>query len=150
MQVVKWFTCQSSHSQKHRLATQWILMMRIKTYLIIAMMILDVSAKLVPDAYERVLSHELVAPDQLKHTSNGYVHTAMIITNVEAKPQDLLPGAKSRKSKLFSFLSDLLESILMFSTGTPLHLVILTDLQSLEQINRVRIKQLVSDKVMLR
>ena len=62
----------------------------------------------------------------------------MIITNAGAKPQDLLPGAKSKKSKLFSFLADFLESILMFSTGTPLHLVILTDWQSLEEINKVK------------
>ena len=62
----------------------------------------------------------------------------MIITNAGAKPQDLLPGAKSKKSKLFSFLADFLESILMFSTGTPLHLVILTDWQSLEEINMVK------------
>ena len=46
--------------------------------------------------------------------------------------------AKSKKSKLFSFLSDFLESILMFSTGTPLHLVIVTDSLSLEQINKVK------------
>ena len=92
------------------------------------------------DAYEDVLSNHLVAADKLQHTGSDFIHTALIITNVQEKPQDLLPGAKSRKSKIFSFLADLLESILMFSTGTPLHLVILTDLQSLEQINRVRIQ----------
>ena len=122
-----------------------------KTYLMMAMVILEggaqeemfsiLSAKAgLADAYEDVLSSNLVAADKLQHTGSDFIHTALIITNVQEKSQDLLPGAKSRKSKIFSFLSDLLESILMFSTGTPLHLVILTDLQSLEQINRVRIQ----------
>ena len=81
--------------------------------------------------------------NQLQHTSSKYIHTAMIMTNVQAKPQDLLPGAKSRKSKIFSFFSNLLESILMFSTGTPLHLLILTDEQSVDLINKVKIFQVI-------
>ena len=77
-----------------------------KIYLIIEMMILIAllkgSAENVGDAYEDVLSHHLVSANQLQHTSSSYIHAAIIITTVQAKPQDLLPGAESGKSKLFS------------------------------------------------
>ena len=60
-----------------------------------------------------------------------HVHIAMIITNVKNNDTSQL------SHKISQNLSRMMKSILKFSTGTPLHFIVITDLNSVDIIKKI-------------
>ena len=68
---------------------------------------------------------------EIRVTEGRYVHIAMIITN--AKKND----TSQLSLKISQNLSGMLSSILKFSTGTALHFIVITDLDSVSIIKKI-------------
>ena len=77
------------------------------------------------DARTQIYEGELVAPGALKYVGPDYIHLSMIVTNlVYNKTQN---DGNSGKSNMLKNLETFTESLLNSSTGTPLHLIFITD-----------------------
>ena len=96
------------------------------------------------DSRLQVLESKLVTPSEIKYTDNNYIHVAMILTNVLGKTKKIQNNITvefqkydEKKSKLLAEFEKMLESILLYSSGVPLHLILLTDTESEPVIHQV-------------
>jgi len=83
------------------------------------------------DLRRQFVHSELVAAEDIKVTSNEFVHLAMIVANV--KKGDLV-------ARIIKVLQDLLNSLFFSSMGTPLHLIFLTDEGSWREVEKTVIQ----------
>ena len=84
------------------------------------------------DARDVIIDTELKLGENIKHTEEEFVHVALIVTNfVDPKTED-------ENKKLSLHMTNLLESILTFSTGEHLHFIIVTDGSCNNNIAQVR------------
>ena len=83
------------------------------------------------DARDILFKEGLVKLSDIQVTGTKHVHLAMIIANVKKNDSSQLSSKISRN------LSKMLSSILKFSTGTPLHFIVITDQESVELIKVV-------------
>ena len=98
----------------------------------------------IDDRRLQVLASTLVTPADIKHTNNDYIHVAMILTNVLGKTKKIQNNITvefqkydEKKSKLLVEFEKMLESIFLYSSGVPLHLILLTDEESEPVIHQV-------------
>ena len=84
------------------------------------------------DARDVVIDTELKLGENIKHIGPEFVHVALIVTNYV----DIKTGDENKKLSLH--MNNLLESILTFSTGKPLHFMIIPDDSSNKNIAKVR------------
>ena len=98
----------------------------------------------IDDGRLQVLESNSVTPADIKHTNNDYIHVAMILTNVLGKTKKIQNNITvefqkydEKKSKLLVEFEKMLESIFLYSSGVPLHLILLTDEESEPVIHQV-------------
>ena len=101
--------------------------------LLVSLLVLCVrSASCEEDARDVLFRDGLVSLSDILVTDKGQVHIAMIIVaSVKHKDQAKLTEKISRN------LSNMLTSILKFSTGTPLHFIVITDKHSVSMITDI-------------
>ena len=83
------------------------------------------------DARHFFIDTDLKHGENIHHSDSEYVHVALIVTNY------IDPDTGKVNKKLSLHLTNLLESILTFSTGQPLHFIIITDARSGDNIGQV-------------
>ena len=83
------------------------------------------------DARHFFIDTDLKHGENIHHSDSEYVHVALIVTNY------IDPDTGKVNKKLSLHLANLLESILTFSTGQPLHFIIITDARSGDNIGQV-------------
>jgi hypothetical protein len=89
-----------------------------------------------------VIETGLKSASDVKYVGRNFVHTAMIMTNVLGKPKkekDITVEFKmyDKKSKLLAQFERMIQSILLHSTGTPLHFIFITEEESMHIITKV-------------
>lgn len=83
------------------------------------------------DARDVLFKEGLVRVSEIQVTDGRHIHIAMIITNVKENDTSQL------SLKISQNLSLMLSSILKFSRGTPLHFIVITDLDSVNIIKKI-------------
>ena len=83
------------------------------------------------DARDVIFKEGLVRLSEIQVTDDRHVHIAMIITNVKNNDTSQL------SFKISQNLSRMMRSILKFSTGTPLHFIVITDIDSVNIIKKI-------------
>ena len=96
----------------------------------------------VVDLRNVVFETGLKSASEVKYVERNFVHTAMIMTNVLGKPKkekDITVEFQmnDKKTKLLTQFERMIQSILLHSTGTPLHFIFITEEESMHIITKV-------------
>ena len=92
------------------------------------------------DLRDGVFRPDLVNISDIKMTGDQYIHTGMILTNVQGKTKHFQNNLTvefqmvDKISKIVLQFKRMLHSLFLYSKGTPLHFIFLTDEESLETI----------------
>ena len=90
-----------------------------------------VRCQVVKDAREHVFRDFVVEVKDIDCKKNSYIHTAMIMTNILGKSVDVNFTKESyyegEKPKMIVTLQKMLQSLLKYSSGTPVHFIVFTD-----------------------
>ena len=98
------------------------------------------------DLRDSVFHTELLNISQIRLTGNDYIHIGMILTNVLGKTKHFQNNLtvdfqmRDKKSKMLTQFEKMLQSLFLYSSGTPLHFIFITDEESLPTIENT-IKQ---------
>ena len=97
----------------------------------------------VVDLRDVVFETGLRAPSSLVHVDDSFTHIAMILTNIAGKPkrENKILIEFNKKSDGLTTLhvkfKNMLESIFLHSSGTPIHYIFMTDQESMPIIKKV-------------
>ena len=92
------------------------------------------------DLRDDIFQTELVKISDIKLTGNEYIHVGMILTNVLGITKHFNNNLtvefqmRDKKSKMLTQFEKMLQSIFLYSSGSPLHFIFLTDEESLHTI----------------
>ena len=87
-----------------------------------------------------VFHSELLNVSQIRVTGDHFIHIGMILTNVLGKTKHFQNNITvefqmfDKKSKMLTQFEKMLQSMFLYSTGTPLHFIFITDEESLPTI----------------
>ena len=82
------------------------------------------------DARDKLFIDDIVKMSGIKVTNNSFVHMAFIAT---FDPAD---KTSAFRNKILNNLDEMITSLLRYSGSTPLHLIVITDLQSKDDIQQ--------------
>ena len=94
------------------------------------------------DLRDRIFHTELVNISDIKLTEGPYIHTGMILTNVLGKTKHFQNNLTvefqmvDKKPKMLIQFEKMLQSLFLYSRGTPLHFIFLVDEESLETVEK--------------
>ena len=97
----------------------------------------------VVDLRDVVFETGLRAPSSLVHVDDSFTHIAMILTNIAGKPKrenNILIEFNKKSDGLTTLhvkFKNMLESIFLHSSGTPIHYIFMTDQESMPIIRKV-------------
>ena len=92
------------------------------------------------DLRSSVFHTDLVNISQIRLTGDNFIHIGLILTNVLGKTKHFQNNLTvefqmfDKKSKMLTQFEKMLQSIFLYSRGTPLHFIFITDEESLPTI----------------
>ena len=92
------------------------------------------------DLRASVFHTELLNISQIRVTGDHFIHIGMILTNVLGKTKHFQNNLTvefqmfDKKSKMLTQFEKMLQSLFLYSSGTPLHFIFITDEESLPTI----------------